>query len=251
MAGHSKWAQIKRTKAKVDAERGKIFSRLAKDIMSAARQGGGNPDGNLRLKIAIQKAKEANMPMENITRAIAKATGQLEGARFEEIIYEGYGPGGVAIMMEIATDNRNRTAADVRQYFNKYGGNLGETGSVGWMFDKKGVIRIDRAATRATEDDVLAAVLEAGAEDVRTDAETFEVLCAPEDLEAVLGALETAGIPVDAADTQLLPKTTVEVTGEAAQKLFKLLEALEELDDVQNVYANFEIPEGELAALEG
>lgn len=250
MAGHSKWAQIKRSKAKIDAQRGKLFSRLSKDIMSAVRQAGPNPDGNLRLKIAIQNAKDANMPAENIQRAILKASGQLEGARMEEAIYEGYGPGGVAIMMEIATDNRNRTAADVRAYFNKLGGNLGETGSVGWMFDKKGVVAIDRSQTRVTEDDLLAAVLEAGAEDIRTSDDRFEVICAPEDLEAVLKALEAAGIPVDEAGTQMLPQTTVTVAGETAQRLVRLLEALEDLDDVQNVYSNADFPDGELEGLE-
>lgn len=250
MSGHSKWATIKRAKSKIDAQRGKEFSRLAKDIMSAARQGGGNPDANLRLRIAILKARAANMPADNIQRAIAKATGQLEGARVEEIVYEGYGPGGVAIMMEIATDNRNRTAADVRAFFNKYGGNLGETGSVSWMFDKKGVVRIDRTQTPVTEDDLLALALEAGAEDLRTDPDSFEIITAPEDLDAVLGAVEAAQIPVDEAENQLIPKTTVQVSGETAEKLFKLLDALEEHDDVQNVYANFEAPEGELAALE-
>lgn len=249
MAGHSKWAQIKRTKAKEDLERGRLFSRLAKDIMTAARQGGGNPEGNLRLKIAIERAREANMPNENIQRAILKGTGQLPGAKYEEIIYEGYGPGGAAIMMEILTDNRNRTAADIRSIFNKCGGNLGESGSVSWLFQKKGIIRIDRSRCRLGEDDLLAIVLDAGAEDLRTEEEAFEVQTAPEDLDRVLQALQAHQVEVEEGKVQLVPTTTVELRGENAQKMLKLMDLLEENDDVQNVYSNFVIPADELAAL--
>lgn len=251
MAGHSKWAQIKRTKAKVDAERGRLFSRLAKDILSAARAGGPNPEGNLRLKLAIEKARDANMPVENIERLIARATGQAGGAGYEEIIYEGYGPGGVAILMEVLTDNRNRTAADLRNIFNKHGGNLGESGSVAWMFARKGVIRVSRAENAVSEDDLLAAVLDAGAEDVRAEEDAFEITTAPDDLEAVMQALAQAGIKVDEGRVQRVPSVTVPVSGETAHRVLRLLEQLDDYDDVQNVYANFDIPEGEFAALEG
>ncbi|MCG0238495.1 MAG: YebC/PmpR family DNA-binding transcriptional regulator [Firmicutes bacterium] len=250
MAGHSKWAQIKRTKAKVDAERGRLFSRLAKDIMTAARNGGPNPEANLRLKVAIERAREANMPNENIQRAILKGSGQLPGAKFEEVVYEGYGPGGVAIMMEALTDNRNRTAADIRAIFNKCGGSLGESGSVSWMFQKKGIITVSRAENNISEDDLLAIVLEAGAEDMQTSPEVFEITTAPEDLDKVLQALQAQGVKVEEGKVALIPSTTVEVTGETAQKVLRLMEMLEENDDVQNVYANFEIPDSELAAME-
>ncbi|BDG60812.1 YebC/PmpR family DNA-binding transcriptional regulator [Caldinitratiruptor microaerophilus] len=251
MSGHSKWAQIKRTKAKNDAERGRLFSRLAKDILSAARAGGGNPDANLRLKVAIEKAREANMPVENIERLIARATGQAGGSAYEEVVYEGYGPGGVAILMEILTDNRNRTAADIRSIFNKHGGSLGESGSVAWMFARKGVIRVNRAENDITEDDLLAVVLDAGAEDLRAEDDAFEITTAPDDLDGVLRALERAGVKVEEGKVQRVPVTTVEVSGETARRLLRLLEVLDQNDDVQNVYANFDIPEGELAALEG
>lgn len=249
MSGHSKWATIKRTKGKLDAQRGAEFSRLAKDIMVAARHGGGNPDGNVQLRTAIAKARAGNMPNDNIQRAILKATGQLEGQRVETMVYEGYGPAGVAVMMDISTDNRNRTAGEIRHFFSKYGGNLGETGSVGWMFSRKGLITIDRSATAIGEDDLMLLVLDAGAEDVRTEEETFEVITGPDELDGVLMALEQQGIPVEQGKVELIPSTTVEVRGDDARKVMKLLELLEEHDDVENVYSNAEIPADELDAL--
>lgn len=251
MSGHSHWAQIKRSKSKVDAQRGARFSQLAKDLTSAARHGGGNPDGNLRLKIAIQNARTGNMPMDTIQRAIDKGTGSLEGTRYEDLFYEGYGPGGVAVMMEVVTDNRNRTAADLRTIFSRCNGNLGDSGSVSWMFARRGVVSVPARPGGPGEDDILAVVLDAGAEDLKPEADTFAIDCAPEAVDAVAKALGDAGIQVTEAGVQMIPATTVEVAGEVAQKLFKLLEALEENEDVQQVYANFEISEGELAALEG
>lgn len=251
MSGHSKWANIKRTKAKVDAQRGVLFSRLAKDIMVAARHGGGNPDANVRLKTAIEKARANNMPWDNIQRAIAKATGQLEGKSYEEAIYEGYGPAGVAVMMEIMTDNRNRTAADVRSIFTKCGGSLGESGSVAWMFRRRGVLTVVREDNPGlTEDRLLEVVLEAGAEDLKDSEDAFEVYTEPDRLDGVTAAVAAAGVRVDKAQVSQVPITTVEVRGEDARKVLKLLDLLEENDDVQNVYCNFDIPEGELAALE-
>lgn len=250
MSGHSKWANIKRTKAKVDAVKGKTFSRLAKDIMAAARQGGGNPDGNIRLKAAIAKAREGNMPTDNIKRAIDKGTGNLPGVRFEDFVYEGYGPAGVAIMLEIVSDNRNRTAAEMRHLFSKHGGNLGETGSVGWMFAKKGLITLLKADNKISEDDLMLLVLDAGAEDMTSDEESFEIATAPDALDQVLVALEQAGVKVESGELRSVPSTTVEVRGEDAQKLIRLVDLLEEHDDVENVWHNAQIPDSELADLE-
>ncbi len=238
-----KWENIKRSKGKLDQERGALFSRIAKDLMKAAREGGPDPEANWRLKAAIHKAREANMPNDNIQRAILRGSGQLEGANYEEFVYEGYGPGGVAVMMNISTDNRNRTAADVRHIFSKHGGSLGETGCVSWMFHKKGVIEIDRTETDITEDDLLMVVLDAGAEDLQTSDEQYVITTTPEALEGVLNALEAAGVPVERADTDMVPLNTVTVEGENAEKLMKMLELLEEHDDVQNVYTNADIQE--------
>jgi YebC/PmpR family DNA-binding regulatory protein len=233
-----KWENIKRSKGKLDQARGATFSRITKDIMKAAKEGGADPEANFRLKLALQRAREANMPWENVERAIARATGQVEGVRYEELVYEGYGPGGVAIMMNIVTDNRNRTAGDVRHLFTKYGGNLGETGCVSWMFTKKGIVEIERASTQVTEDDLLMLVLDAGAEDLKTTEETFEITTDPDTLDDVLRALERAGIHASRAETAMIPNNTVDVTEENAEKLTKLLDALEEHDDIQNVYTN-------------
>lgn len=247
MAGHSKWANIKRTKARVDAQRGKLFSRLAKDIISAARHGGPNPDANIRLKTAIAKAREANMPSDNIDRAIKKATGGSDGATVEEVVYEGYAPGGVAVMIEIVTDNRNRTAADLRHIFSKLGGNLGEAGCVAWMFARKGVIVIDRERCPLDEDALLDAVLEAGAEDMEAGGATFAITTAPDDLDRVLSALEAAGVPAEKAAVELIPSATVSISGEVAAQVLLLLDRLEDHDDVQNVYANCDLPDDEWA----
>lgn len=239
MAGHSKWAQIKRKKAKVDAEKGKLFTRLAREIIVAARQGGGDPEANPRLKAAVQRAREANIPMENIQRAIMKGTGELAGANVEELTYEGYGPGGVAIMLEIMTDNRNRTAGEIRHLFSKYGGSLGEAGCVAWMFKKRGYFAVEKSAYPAGEEALLEVALEAGADDLVTEEEVYTITCDPEDFSRVKDALTAAGVPLAAAEITMLPQSTVSVTGPEAEKLERLLEALEEHDDVQEVYTNY------------
>lgn len=236
-----KWENIKRSKGKLDQQRGAAFSRLAKDIMKAAKEGGPDPEANFRLKVAILNARGGNMPADNIQRAILRGSGQSEGARFEEFTYEGYGPGGVAIMMNILTDNRNRTAADVRHVFTKHGGSLGETGCVGWMFTKQGIVEIDRSQTGVTEDELMLLALEAGADDLQADAESFTITTAPEALDGVLRALEEAGIPMERGETAMVPTNRVEVTGENAERLLRMLDLLEEHDDVQDVYTNAEI----------
>ncbi|MDD2422052.1 MAG: YebC/PmpR family DNA-binding transcriptional regulator [Heliobacteriaceae bacterium] len=242
MAGHSKWANIKHRKARVDAQKGKLFTKYAREIMMAARQGGGDPNANFQLKLAIQKAREANLPNENIQRAIQKGSGGTEGANFEELVYEGYGPGGVAVLLELVTDNRNRTAGEIRHLFTKYGGNLGESGCVAWMFAPKGLVRIEAAAPLDEEALILAA-LEAGALDVNLEDETAAVVfTAPADLETVKASLLGTNYQVVAAEVTLVPQNTVEVTDqEQAGKVLKLLEALDDHDDVQGVYANFEV----------
>jgi YebC/PmpR family DNA-binding regulatory protein len=242
MSGHSKWATIKRKKAKVDAQRGKLFTRLSKEIILAAKAGGGDPDGNMRLKAAVQRAKEANIPNENIQRAIMKGTGELGSGSFEEIIYEGYGPGGVAVMLEIMTDNRNRIAGEIRHFFSRYGGNLGETGCVSWMFDKKGLIMIDKESG-ADEDELLLAALEAGAEDMRVEEDSFEIYAEPENFEAVRDALTEQGFSLAEAELTMVPQTSINLVDKDAEQMIKLMDALEELDDVQEVYANFDIVE--------
>jgi YebC/PmpR family DNA-binding regulatory protein len=240
-----KWENIKRSKGKLDQERGAVFSRIAKDLMKAAKEGGPDPEANFRLKTAIETARESNMPSDNIQRAIRRGAGLEEGTRYEEFVYEGYGPGGVAIMMNIMTDNRNRTAGDVRFIFTKNGGAMGETGCVGWMFTKKGIIEIDREQTDVTEDDLMMVVLDAGADDIKTAETHFEITTAPESLEAVLRALHAAKIPVVRGETAMIPNTTVEVTGENADKLGRMLDLLEANDDVQNVYSNAQFPDEE------
>lgn len=241
MAGHSKWHNIRIKKEKMDKHRGRLFSKLTREIIVAAREGGGNPEANVRLRSAIERARDAGMPNENIQRAIARGTGAMGGEHYEEVTYEGYGPGGVAILVRAATDNRNRTAADVRAAFHRHQGSLAEAGAVAWMFDLKGVIQVDRH--QVVEDELLMHALEAGAEDVRAEGDTFEVITAPEDLGRVRDALAAAGIPVARAELQQVPKTTVPLAGPDAERVLRLLEALEELDDVQQVYANFDIPE--------
>ena len=246
MSGHSKWHNIRLKKGKMDAERGKIFTKLAREIIVAAKNGGGNPDGNLRLKLAIQKARDNSMPAENIKRAIQRGTGELEGANYEELTYEGYGPAGVAVLVNAMTDNRNRTVAELRNMFSKAGGNLGESGCVSWMFDTKGVVTVPKDA--ASEDDIMMAAMDAGAEDIREEDETFDVLTAPETLAAVRDALGAAGIPFTSADITQLPKNTIRLEGKEAQQMLRLMDLLEDHDDVQNVFANFDIEDSVLAA---
>ncbi len=242
MSGHSKWSTIKRKKGAIDAKRGKIFTRLIKEIIVAARMGGGEPEANPRLRSAIASAKAENMPKDNIERAIKKGTGELEGAVYEEITYEGYGPGGVAVLVDCMTDNKNRSVADIRHYFSKSGGNLGEFGCVSWMFTKKGTILIDKGTIG--EEELMVKALDAGAEDVVEEENFYQVLSAPEDFETVREALEAAGVQFIEASVAMVPQTIVEITEEkTAKQILRLLENLEEHDDVQNVYANFDIPE--------
>jgi YebC/PmpR family DNA-binding regulatory protein len=238
-----KWQNIKYSKGKTDQERGALFSRVTKDVMKAAKEGGPDPESNIRLKTAIIAARKANMPNDNIQRAIQRGSGQVDGVRYDEITYEGYGPGGVAVMLHIVTDNRNRTAADVRHAFSKSGGSLGETGCVGWMFAKKGLIEIDRSQTQVTEDELMMLALEAGADDLQASDETFELTSAPETLDAVLRALESAGIPVERGETAMVPTNMTAVGEEHVEKLLRMLETLEEHDDVQSVYSNAELPD--------
>jgi YebC/PmpR family DNA-binding regulatory protein len=244
MSGHSKWATIKRKKAALDAKKGKIFTKLIKEITIAARQGGGDPAGNPRLRLAIDNAKAENMPAENIERAIKKATGELEAVTYHELTYEGYGPAGVAMLVEVATDNKNRTVAEVRHIFSKHGGSLGETGSVAWMFERKGVITLPKQDK--SEDDILAIVLDAGADDLQTEEEFYEITTSVENFEAVRKALQENNLKVDNASLQWIAKNTIEVKGEEAEKVMKLIEALEDCDDVQNVYSNADIDEASI-----
>jgi YebC/PmpR family DNA-binding regulatory protein len=241
MSGHSKWATTKHRKAAVDAKRSKIFTRLGKEIAVAARVGGGDPEGNPRLRLAIGKARESNMPADNIKRAIQRGTGELPGIQYEEIVYEGYGPGGVALLMEVTTDNRNRTVGELRNMLAKNGGKMGETGCVAWMFHRKGTIQVP--ADEVSEDVLLEAALAAGAEDMRRVDDTFEVTTAPEDLEGVGDTLKAAGIPVAEAETRMVPETDVHLEGADAERMLHLMELLEDHDDMQAVSANFDIPD--------
>lgn len=243
MAGHSKWAQIKHKKAQVDARRGKIFTKLVKEISVAARLGGGDPEKNPRLRVAIEKARDVNMPMENIKRAIMKGTGELSGTTYEEVIYEGYGPGGVALLIEAMTDNKNRTVSEIRHLLTRHGGSLGESGCVSWIFEKKGYILVDKKSI--DEDTLLSIALEAGIDDLKNDPkeENYEIICSPENLKNVKETLEKAGINISLAEVTMLPKNYVPIEGDDADKMLKLMDALEDHDDVQNVYANFDIPD--------
>jgi YebC/PmpR family DNA-binding regulatory protein len=246
MAGHSKWAQIKRKKAVTDAKRGAKFTKLIREITVAARAGGGDPDGNPRLRVAIDAAKAENMPQDNIERAIKKGTGELEGVHYEEATYEGYGPGGAAIMIEVTTDNLNRTVAEIRHMFSKRGGNLGAPNSVAWMFDRKGQIHVD--ASKYAEDRLLEAALEAGAEDMSRDGDQYVITTDPTSLHTVTSILHRAGIESEVAELARIPQSTVEVTGADADKLLKLMEGIEEHDDVSQVFSNFDIDAETLAA---
>jgi len=241
MSGHSKWSTIKRKKGAADAKRGKMFTKLIKEITIAAREGGSDPGANPRLRLAVDNAKAANMPADNIERAIKKATGELEGVIFHELTYEGYGPSGVAVIVEVATDNKNRTVADVRHLFSKYNGSLGENGSVAWMFDRKGVITLP--TQDKTEDDIMDIVLEAGADDLQTEEDFFEVQTNLESFDSVRKALLAKELQVENASLQWIAKNVVKVNGEDAEKVIKLIDALEESDDVQNVFSNADFDE--------
>jgi len=247
VSGHSKWAQVKHKKAHVDAKRGKVFTKIVKEIAVAARLGGGDPAGNPRLRNAVEKAKEVNMPHENIKRAIMKGIGELPGVSYEETLYEGYGPGGVAILIEALTDNKNRTGAEIRYIMTKHGGNLGEAGCVSWLFVKKGYILVDK--TRIDEDTLMSAALDAGAEDMRNDPkeDNYEVITAPGDMGKVKTSMEESGIPVSLAEITMLPKNYVALDEKSAEQMIRLLELLEDHDDVQNVYTNFDLPEEVIA----
>ncbi len=249
MSGHSKWSGIKHKKAKIDAIRGRAFTKLIREITVAARVGGGDPTGNPRLRLAIERAKAVNMPQDNIQRGIMKGTGELPGVSYEEYVYEGYGPGGVAVLLEVLTDNKNRTAPEFRKAFSKYGGNLGESGCVAWLFEKKGLIQVEAAAV--DEDRLLSVALEAGAEDVSRSDNTFEIITAPKDLERVKESLAKEKIEIADGEVTMLPQSTVRLEGKQAQHMLQLMEALEEHDDVQNVYANFDISEEIMAAVTG
>jgi YebC/PmpR family DNA-binding regulatory protein len=250
MSGHSKWSTIKRQKGVTDAKRGALFTKVAREISVAARQGGGDPDANYRLRLAVEKARSVNMPSDNIKRTIDKATGGGEADQFEEIVYEGYGPGGVAVLVEAATDNRNRTAAEVRSIFTKTGGQLAGSGAVAWQFEPRGLIAVARGGS-VDPDEVGLAAIDAGAEDVVTDDDTIEIYTSPADLESVRKALEGAGVPVDSAENTMVAKQTVELDSNKARQALRLVELLEDLDDVQRVTANFDIPEDVFAEVAG
>jgi len=245
MSGHSKWHSIKHKKGALDAKRGKIFTKLIKEITVAARTGGsGDVDANARLRKAVNDAKGLNMPNDTIDRAIKRGTGQLEGAAYDEITYEGYGPNGVAVMVESMTDNRNRTVAEIRHIFSKNGGNMGEAGSVAWMFDKKGYIVVDKADK--SEDELFDIAIEAGADDLQDGGDVFEIFTSPESFEAVHEAIKAAGVEPQAAEISMIPQNYIELTGADAKTMMKLYDALEDNDDVQKVYANFDIDESEM-----
>jgi YebC/PmpR family DNA-binding regulatory protein len=236
MSGHSKWATTKRKKAVIDAKRGKMFTKLIKEITISAREGGGDPNGNPRLRLAVDNAKSANMPQDNIERAIKKATGELEGVSYHELTYEGYAPAGIALLVEVATDNKNRTVAEVRHIFSKNGGTLGETGSVAWMFHRKGVITLPKQ--NKSEDEIMELVLEAGADDLQTEEEFYEIQTSMEAFENVRKSLLNKKLTIENASLQWVAQNPVRVTGESAEKVIKIIEALEDSDDVQNVYSN-------------
>ncbi len=249
MSGHSKWATIKRKKGKADAERGRMFTKLIKEITVAARDGGGDADSNPRLRTAIATAKAANMPQDNITRAIKKGTGELPGVTYEEVTYEGYGPGGVAVYVTCLTDNKNRTVAEVRHLFSKYNGNLGENGCVAWMFDSTGIISVDK--TVADEDTLLEIALDAGATDIDTEGENYNIITPPNEIDGVREAIDAKSIPIVSAEVTMVPQNTVKLDEKQAASMIKLFESLDEHDDVQNVYANFDIDDSIMEKLAG
>ena len=245
MSGHSKWSQIKHKKANTDAKKGKSFTKIVKEITVAARSGG-DPDGNPRLRLAIDKAKEVNMPSENIKKAIMKGTGELPGVNYEEVIYEGYGPGGAAVLMDVLTDNKNRTVSEIRHILSKNGGNLGESGCVAWIFDKRGYILVDKS--KVDEDTLMSIALDAGAEDMKNDPkeDNYEIITAPETLDTVKNAIAGHKMDISLAEVTMLPKNYVPLEGNAAEQMIRLIDALEDHDDIQNVYANFDIADDTL-----
>lgn len=247
MSGHSKWASIKHKKGAADAKRGRVFTRLIKEITVAARLGGGDPGGNPRLRLAIQAAKAENMPKENISRAIKKGTGELEGTTYEEVNYEAYGPGGVAVLIDCFTDNKNRTVADLKHIFDRHGGNLGEPGCVAWNFAKKGLIVFDKS--KVEEERLLELALDAGAEDVKQEGSQFEVLTDPADFEGVKKAFDDAGLVANLAEVSMIPQNTVKLEGKKAEQMLNLMEALEDNEDINHVYANFDIPDSVIEAM--
>ena len=247
MSGHSKWATIKHKKAAVDARRGKVFTKLIRELTSAARMGGGDADSNPRLRTAVAAAKTANMPSDTIQRAIKKGTGELPGEIYEEITYEGYGAGGVAVLVDVLTDNKNRTVAEIRHLFAKHGGNLGETGCVAWMFARKGVITLN--TQQIDEDTLLELVLEAGGDDIKTEEDVYEIVAAPEAFEEVRSVLEQKGLTFDVAEVTMMPQNTVPVEGKQAEQVLRLMEALDDQDDVRKAHANFDISDEVMAAL--
>ncbi len=249
MSGHSKWATIKHKKGALDAKRGKIFTRLIKEITMAAKSGGGDPEGNPRLRTAIAAAKAENMPADNIKRAIQRGTGELPGATYEEITFEGYGPGGVALIAEVTTDNRNRTVSEIRHAFGKNGGNLGEAGSVSWMFSKKGQVVVPKTA--AKEDDLMNIVLENGGDDLNDDGDNWEIITAPAAFETVLEAVKKANIEVVHSEIGMVPQNYIKLEGASANQMIRLLEALEDHDDVQHVYSNFDVDQKQLEEVAG
>ena len=247
MSGHNKWSTIKHKKGAADAKRGKIFSKIIKEISIAARMGGGDADGNPRLRTALNAARMANMPKENVDRAIKRGTGELEGVNYEEITYEGYGPGGVAVLVEALTDNKNRTVAEIRHIFDKYNGNLGETGCVNWIFEKKGMIVIPLKGL--TEDEVMELALENGAQDVSVEEDTFEITTEPTDFEVVRKAVEDKGWKIEVAEITMIPQNTVKLEGKKAEQMLKMMDTLDDHEDLQKVYANFDISEEEMMKL--
>lgn len=248
MSGHNKWAKVKHVKAKQDAIRGRVFTRIIKEITIAARNGGGDEAANPRLRKAIQDAKGANMPANNIERAIKKGTGELEGVNYEEVTYEGYAPGGAALIVDVVTDNKNRSVADIRHIFSKHGGNMGESGSVAWMFEKKGIFTVTTEGK--SEDDLLEIVLECGAEDLKFDPESSDILSAPADFESVKAALEAKGVKIEKAETGMYPKNTIKIEAKDAAQLLRFMDAIEDHDDVQHVYSNFDIDDEVLNQLQ-
>jgi YebC/PmpR family DNA-binding regulatory protein len=241
MSGHSKWAGIKHKKAIIDAKRGQIFSKLIREITVAAKQGGDDPSGNPRLRVAIEKAKTVNMPQDNIKKAIQRGTGELPGVSYEELVYEGYGPGGIAVIVEVTTDNKKRIAAEVRKAFSRHGGNLGDAGCVGWMFNKKGYISVDKSKIK--EEELIEIALESGAEDVKSDDEdVFEIITQPRDSEKVKRSLMAKNIEINSAEITMVPQTYIRLEGSKAEQMLRLMDELDNNDDVQNVYANFDIP---------
>jgi YebC/PmpR family DNA-binding regulatory protein len=246
MSGHSKWHSIKHKKGATDAKRGKLFTKFIKEITVAARAGGGDPDANARLRKAILDAKAGNMPNDTIDRAVRRGTGAEEGVTYDEITYEGYGPGGVALLIEAMTDNRNRTVAEIRHIFSKNGGNLGESGSVGWLFEKKGYIVVEKTAK--PEEELFDIAIEGGADDVRDDGDNVEIITSPENFESVQSAIKAAGIEPQVAEVSMVPQNYIKLEGSSAQQMLRLMESMEDHDDVQKVYANFDIDEADMAA---